>query len=44
MKLNIQWLEKNIKHEFKDSDIYTILDLYMGMIKICKQADQEKSA
>ena len=44
MKLNLEWLEHYIKHDLKDSDIYTILNLYMGMIELCKQESQEKSA
>ncbi|EJR92642.1 MULTISPECIES: hypothetical protein [Bacillus cereus group] len=44
MTLNIQWFEHNIKNEFEDSDIYTILNLYIDMLEICKCEKKEKSA
>jgi hypothetical protein len=37
MKLNIHWLEHNVKNNFDETDVYTIFNLYMDLIQICRQ-------
>lgn len=37
MELNIHWLEQNVKNNCCTTDVYTIFNLYMDLIHICKQ-------
>ncbi|EOQ01315.1 hypothetical protein KOY_05365 [Bacillus cereus VDM021] len=43
MALNNHWLEKKFRQECNDTDVYTIVKLYMDLIKICNQEVLEDS-
>ncbi|WP_265182931.1 hypothetical protein [Bacillus gaemokensis] len=43
MGLDVHWLEHKIIQEYIEYDMYTILNLYKDMIKICKQEGVEKT-